>query len=122
MDRIEIEQIECAVRVGVPEQERSRPQRILVDVELELDLSSAAERDDLNETVDYRLLAEEIRRELESREFHLLEAVAGTVCRRVLSRQRVEAVTVVARKFPDVMRGLARSVSVHMKRSQGRCG
>ena len=42
MDRIIISELEVFYRVGVTEQERSQPQRLLLTVEMALDFAAAA--------------------------------------------------------------------------------
>ena len=41
-DVISIAEIEVQSRIGVPEEERAHPQRLLISVELETDVSAAA--------------------------------------------------------------------------------
>lgn len=103
-DRIWLNGIECRVHLGVPDQERKRRQKILIDVGLELDISQSAAGDDFTKTVDYWGLEKAVRAEAESRERRLLETVAEDVARLVLSRERLaQGVWVRARKKPAVM-------------------
>jgi FolB domain-containing protein len=57
MDRILIEDLEVHFRVGVSEEERARPQRLLITVEMETDVGAAAAADDLQRTIDYSAVA-----------------------------------------------------------------
>jgi dihydroneopterin aldolase len=85
--------------VGVPDEERAVAQPIEVDVELMLDLSPAGTSDDLAATVDYGLVYAACRELVESRSFHLLEAVAESLAAELLRRfAPVEALVVHARK------------------------
>jgi FolB domain-containing protein len=47
MDQIIIKDLEVFYRVGVPDQERAKPQRLLLTVELEHDFTRAAGTDNL---------------------------------------------------------------------------
>src|SRR6059036_1111117 len=60
MDTIIIADLKVFYRVGVPEEERRRPQRLLISVEMTHDFKSAAAREDLTETIDYAALSERI--------------------------------------------------------------
>ena len=59
-ERIVIERLEFYGRCGVTEDERRKPQLIVVDLELEAAVESAAVSDRLNETIDYARVAERI--------------------------------------------------------------
>jgi len=77
MDRILLSGVRCRVRIGVTQEERQRPQECLVDVELERDLSRAAQTDDLHDTLDYSSVFDLIQRVSREREYALLERFAG---------------------------------------------
>ena len=60
MDTIVIKDLEVFYRVGVSEEERAKPQRLLLTIELTRDFSAAAENDDLRATIDYHALTERL--------------------------------------------------------------
>lgn len=99
MDTISIQGFEVQARVGVPDEERAHPQRILIDLALGLDLKEAGRRDRVEATVDYAKVAEEVKRLVESRSFHLVEAIAESVAELILNRFKVAEVCVKVRKF-----------------------
>ena len=99
MDAIKINGIEVVCILGERPEEREHPQRVLVDVALEIDLEEAAVTDSLEETVDYSLLVLNIREALEDAKCHLLERAAGVVADVCLADPRVQKVTVSIRKF-----------------------
>src|SRR5437899_12294861 len=53
MDKIIISDLEVFYRVGVPDAERAKPQRLLISVEMTRDFAAAATADDLTKTIDY---------------------------------------------------------------------
>ena len=99
MDKVLIEGLVCQAHVGVPVEERDQPQRILIDLELGLDLSKAGRNDRVQETVDYAAVAREVKKLAEERSFVLVEAIAESAAAMVLSRFPVEQVKVRIRKF-----------------------
>lgn len=104
MDWIWIYGIKCRVRIGVPDWERRRVQKVLLDVGIRADLSAAAAKDDLRLSVDYWGIEKAVRAAAESGERRLLESLAGDLARLVLARdRRIRAARVVARKKPSVM-------------------
>jgi dihydroneopterin aldolase len=99
---VEVAGLELAGRHGALAEEREMPQPFLYDVELELDEPA---EDTLPHTVDYREVVALIREVSGSREFHLLETLAGTLADELLARFPAERASVRVRK-PHVEVGL----------------
>ena len=53
MDTITIKDLSVLCRIGVPDQERANPQRLLITVEMSGDFSRAAQSDDIAHTINY---------------------------------------------------------------------
>ena len=102
MDTLKLNGIEVECVLGDLPEERTREQRIAVDVSLELDLAVAAETDCIDDTVDYALLVGNIREALEEAKCRLLERAADIVADVCLEDPRVERVAVTVRKFGSV--------------------
>ena len=119
MDRISINGIECKVRLGVPAWERKKPQKVLLDIELELPLAKAGVSDNVRDTVDYWAVEKLSRRVSQSGEYHLTERLAFAVGRAVLScDRRIRKVLITVHKHPKVMpktREVVVSISVKRK-------
>ena len=98
-DLILIEGLVCRAHVGVPEAERRKRQKILIDLELGLDLRKAGRSDRVEQTVDYAAVAREVRKSAEGGSFVLAERIAEAAAERVLERFKVKQVTVRVRKF-----------------------
>lgn len=93
-DRIELRGLRVWGRHGVLPEEAERGQVFVVDCTLELDLSAAAESDDLADTVDYGALAAELSAVVRETRYDLIEALAGHLVRAALGDARVDAATV----------------------------
>lgn len=52
MDTITLRDLEVSYHIGVPDEERVHPQRLLISVEMETDITQAAAGDDLNHTIN----------------------------------------------------------------------
>jgi 7,8-dihydroneopterin aldolase/epimerase/oxygenase len=98
MDRILVPELRLQARVGVGEEERARPQDLVVDVELGLDLAPAGASDDLAATVDYDALCALADEVVRSRPFQLIEAVAEAIAAAVLERFEATETVVRVRK------------------------
>jgi FolB domain-containing protein len=99
VDQIIIRDLEVFYRVGVPDQERAQPQRLLLTVELEHDFTEAAQADDLVKTIDYFQLSRRLIGFGEAREWKLIETLALDLAAMILCEFKPEGVTVEVRKF-----------------------
>jgi dihydroneopterin aldolase / 2-amino-4-hydroxy-6-hydroxymethyldihydropteridine diphosphokinase len=103
---------------GVLDHEKRDGQEFVVDVVMEVDLTTAAERDDLAATVNYAEVAADIVGVIQGPAFDLIETVAGRVADLVLARPLVEAVEVTVHK-PEAPVGVPfTDVSVRLHRER----
>lgn len=99
-DRITLAGMRFEGHLGAGSEERSGPQLVEVDLDVEADLSAAARSDVLADTVDYAPLIELTRRIVEGGTYALLERVAGAIAEGALAADpRIEALTVRVRKL-----------------------
>jgi dihydroneopterin aldolase len=99
MDVIAIRGLEVFYHVGVPDAERVRAQRLLLDVEMETDVSGAAAGDDLTRTIDYYAVSRRLLRLGEGRSWKLIERLAVEIAELVVAEFGAVRVTVEVRKF-----------------------
>lgn len=113
MDIIHIHDLEVFYRVGVPDAERSAPQRLLLDIQLQLDFRAAAATDDLTKTINYFEVTQRLLKFGENREWKLIEKLAEDVANMILGEFRPARVRVEIKKFiiPE-----ARHISVAIER------
>ena len=115
MSRISIVDLEVHYHVGVTDEERAKPQRLLVTVEMDFDFSAASLSDRLEKTINYFDVAQELLKYGENRNWKLLEKLTANVADFIMSRFKPEGVTVEIKKFPIPQ---ARYVSVALARSR----
>ena len=96
--KVELHGIELHGFHGVLDEERRDGQRFLYDVEL--DVGERGTSDRIEDAVDYRDVAATVR-EVNDRQFRLLEALACAVADAIIERFPVERVKVRVRK-PEV--------------------
>jgi 7,8-dihydroneopterin aldolase/epimerase/oxygenase len=96
MITVELHGLEVFGKHGVLEHEREEGQTFLYDVRIEV--AGAPPSDRVEDTIDYRDLAECVRQVSDGRAFHLLEALASAVADSVVERFEVERVEVRVRK------------------------
>jgi len=103
---------------GLTEVERKIGMRFSVDIEVERDLSQAAQDDGLENTLDYRKVHQLVI-ELGRKESHkLIERLAGRIIEELFKRFDVDKVTVRVKKETPVLDGIVDNVGVEMTRER----
>jgi dihydroneopterin aldolase len=113
MDIITLQDLEVFYHIGVPDEERVHPQRLLISVEMETDITLAAAGDDLNHTINYYAVSQRLLSLGKGRSWRLLETLAVHSAEMVLRDFGPRRVHVEIKKFiiPE-----ARHVSVRISR------
>ena len=84
---------------GVLQEEHRIGGRYEVDVAMDLDVTAAAEADDLSQTVDYERVYQLVREAVMGQKYYLIERIAHGIALAVLEAEaRVELVEVTVRK------------------------
>ena len=115
--RIFVRQLAFEGYHGVFEEERREGRSFEVDLEVRTDQDSAADSDRLDDTLDYRGLAQIIGEVADGPSRYLVEKLAGEIVDRTLERypQVVEATVEVRKQAPNVQ-GSPRWVGVGLTR------
>jgi 7,8-dihydroneopterin aldolase/epimerase/oxygenase len=119
MSKITIVDLEVSYNVGVSDEERAQPQRLLISVEMEFDFSSAAMSDRLTKTIDYHVVAQRLLAYGKDRSWKLLEKLVTEVADLVANEFHPQSVFVEIKKFTVPQ---ARYVSVSLSRGAGTGG
>ena len=115
-DLISISNLSVETRIGVTEKERSRPQDVLIDIDVATDLSSAGSTDSLDDTIDYGGLVTEVAALVRGSECNLLERLASKIAEQVSAKQGVSGVTVRVGKQHVPVNEEVSSISVSIGR------
>jgi 7,8-dihydroneopterin aldolase/epimerase/oxygenase len=95
MDRMNVRGMKFYGYHGVFPEENKLGQQFYVDLDLKLDLSEAADTDDLTYTINYAELHALAKEIVEGKPFKLIEALAGHIASRLLEAYtRINEVTV----------------------------
>ena len=123
MDRITLSSMRVEGIIGASEEERTFPQMLEVDLEVEADLTAASVSDALADTVDYGSLVTLTEGIVENRRFTLLEGLAGTLATAVLEvSPSIAAITVRVRKLAVPMDVSMDHAQVEIRRTQAANG
>jgi dihydroneopterin aldolase len=113
--KISIVDLQVFYRVGVPDEERLQPQRLLLTVEIEFDFSTAAKTDSIADTIDYFAVSQRLLKFGDGKSWKLIEKLVADVCDMILADFKPQNVWVEIKKFPIPQ---ARYVSVTQEKSR----
>jgi dihydroneopterin aldolase len=115
-DRVFIEDLRIQTVIGIFDWEREITQTISIDLDMEFDISRAAQSDDIRDTLDYKAVAKRLIQFVENSEFQLVEALADHCARIVLDEFPVSWLRLKLSK-PGAVRGSS-AVGVCIERGQ----
>lgn len=99
MDKIIIRDLEAFYQVGVTEEERAKPQRLLFTVEMSHDFKAVTASDNLAQTIDYAAVAQRLLHFGQDCHWQLIETLAADIAAMVLDEFSPRIVTVEVKKF-----------------------
>jgi dihydroneopterin aldolase len=97
--QIHIEQLEIFARVGVPEKERLKPQRLTVSITLWPTRKIRELGDKIGRSVDYSAVCKETKEFVRDRSNRLIETLAHGIAVHLLKSFPIRKITVELRKF-----------------------
>ena len=117
---VRIRGLEVSGRHGVHEAERILGQRFVADIDMVLAHDRSSTTDDLADTVDYAVIADDVADIIAGEPVALLERLCRIIAERVLTEPAVAAVTVTVAKPQVAIRHVLDDVSVtlHIERDQ----
>jgi FolB domain-containing protein len=115
MSKITIVDLEVFFCVGVTDEERAKPQRLLLTVDMSMDFSAASVSDRIEKTINYQAVVDDLLKFGDKRSWKLLEKLVANIAETVLVKYKPQAVLVEVKKFVIPQ---ARYVSVTLTRSR----
>ena len=118
MDWIHLKKLRVECIVGIYRKELKKPQPLILDVKLGIDLSVAGRSGKISTTCDYERVAHEIRLLLRFRRYRLLEVAAEEIAAMLLGiHQNVQSVWLRIEK-PQALPTLTKCAAVEISRTR----
>jgi len=114
MDTIFLTELQADAIIGINDWERQVKQRITVDLEMATDITKAAETDDIQHALNYKIISDRIVSYIENSQFQLIESLTENIARIVTDEFSVKWVRVNLHK-PGAIRA-SRDVGVSIER------
>lgn len=119
MDCIHLTNIRCYGYTGYLPEEQVLGQWFEVDVKLWLDISTAANTDAIEDTVDYRSVINSVQLIVKTAKFVLVEKLAGTIADSLLQQcDRVTQVQVIVSKPAAPIPDFSGRISIELTRTR----
>jgi dihydroneopterin aldolase len=115
MDIIFIEELRAETWIGIYPREKAMPQTVEISLHIGVSTASAGNSDDIRDTVDYAVVVERLRSDLQASHFNLLEKLVEHIAAFLLKNFAAQWVRVSVAKL-GMLPGVKR-VGVTIERS-----
>lgn len=116
MDTIFLHELKIDTVIGIWEWERKIRQTVIIDLEMSADIRKAAETDNVEDTLNYKLVAKRVQQFVTDSSFKLVETLAERIAGIIRDEFSVAWVRVSVNK-PGAIRG-SRNVGVRIERGK----
>ena len=116
-DVILLEGIQIPAALGVTAAERRMRRPVLLDLEIERDLSAAGRSDRIRDTIHYTRVFELVADVAGNQEHKLVEALGQRIAEAILGKFDADAVTVTVRK-PTPISGVLEYAGIRIRRER----
>ncbi len=113
---VTIKNLRLRTIVGIYDWEKEKPQEITINLRVTFDGTTAAKKDDIEETINYKQLRNQIMGNIEDNDFNLVERIASETADIALSFPLAQKVWVEVDK-PGALR-LTDSVSIIVEKEK----
>ena len=117
-DTLLLEGVQIPAALGVTAAERRLRRPVLLDVQLERDVSAAGRSDRIGSTIDYKAVYDVIESVAAGQDHKLVEALAERIAAALLAKFEVDAVIVSVRKSRPFA-GVLEYAGVRIRRERG---
>lgn len=113
---IKIEKLTIPVILGTKPRERTKKQKILIDLSFEYHATKSIHSDNLTHAIDYELLTKTLIKEVSCTRFFLLEKLADFILNIIMKNPRIQKAHVIIHK-PRAIKG-AQGVSICLSKEK----
>lgn len=86
LDTIYIQELSTEAIIGIYDWEREQPQPLFFDIEMDLPVYNAAKSDDINDTVDYKVVSDSVIKLVTKSRYELLESLCEHICEHIFTQ------------------------------------
>ncbi|WP_460188259.1 dihydroneopterin aldolase [Thiomicrorhabdus hydrogeniphila] len=101
MDTIFIDGLQTQAIIGIYDWERENRQPLIFDIDMLMPISQAAQTDNIDDTVNYKQVSDEIIELVEKSRYELIETLCEAICNHILTHH--QAVQIIHLKVSKPM-------------------
>lgn len=87
--QLKLKNLKAKTLIGIHPWERQNPQEVILNIQLHFKGETAAESDQVKDTLDYDQLSQKILKRVESSQFFLVEKLAKDILELILKEEKV---------------------------------
>mgnify|MGYP001033739471 CR=1 FL=1 len=118
MDTIFLTGLKIETTIGIWDWERKIKQTVEIDLEMGTDIRAAVESDDIEDALNYKLIAKRVQQFVAESSYQLVEALAGKIAELILVEFDVPWVKVRVNKPGAIRNGKDVGVSIRRERDE----
>lgn len=116
-DIIFINNLTILTTIGVYDWEKSIKQKVILDLELYTDTSIPASNDDIDKTIDYKALTDNLCEFIANSNFDLIETLAERISEYVLEDSKISKLSLVLKKPKAILNADTVGIKIVRERS-----
>ena len=117
MNTISIIDLEITCIIGILPNERVKEQTLLLNINLDVDIGDSTFADDINETIDYTIIAEMATQLAITKKYKLIESLCGDLNNLFLDTYKIIQQSIITVKKPNAL-PKAKYAAFSMKKSR----
>ena len=117
MNTISIIDLEITCIIGILPNERVKEQTLLLNINLDVDIGDSTFADDINETIDYTIIAEMATQLAITKKYKLIESLCSDLNNLFLDTYKIIQQSIITVKKPNAL-PKARYAAFSMKKSR----
>ena len=117
MNTISLVDLEITCIIGILPYERVKEQNILLDIDLDVDFGDSTYTDDINETIDYTIIAEMATQLAITKKYKLIESLCSDLNNLFLDTYKIIQQSIITVKKPNAL-PKAKYAAFSMKKSR----
>ena len=86
LDTIYIQGLKTQAIIGIYEWDRELRQPLIFDIDMDLPIFNASQSDNIDDTVDYKQVSDEVIELVKQSRYELLESLCEEICRHIFSQ------------------------------------
>lgn len=96
--KIIIKKAQFQCNVGITEQERSKKQEIIIDIDMFCNIKKSTQTDNIKDTIDYFKVHAGIKKIIENKQYNLLETIANKIADYILENYNIKKISILIQK------------------------